>query len=226
VNKFETPSQCVTIEAQDSILKAAKDCNDRQLLAKVGGIDFIAKEIKYHNNCRKLYLDAAKRKCEESVTKPSDFHKKAFSVVKEHVDKVIVEEGGVMLTKLLQEYVAILSEHGVTDSDYTSQSLQMKICKVYKDKVKVEKITRNLGLVVFACTTDVHEAYAYAQEKTKVQFMVEEAARCLRSDVMHLLGTSSSLPYPLHAGDLAKGEAHPPESLRQFFNILYTGFIY
>ena len=54
-------------------------------------IDFIAEKVQYHNNCRKLYLAAAKRICEESATKQSDVHDKAFSVVRKHVDRVIAE---------------------------------------------------------------------------------------------------------------------------------------
>lgn len=45
MNKFETPSQCVTTDAQCSILKAAKDCNGTKLLAKVGDIDFMARKL-------------------------------------------------------------------------------------------------------------------------------------------------------------------------------------
>ncbi len=72
------------------------------------GIDAIAKEVKHHNNCRKLYLAAAKRKCEESLTKRCDVHEKAFSVVKKHDDKVIGDGGGNMLTKLLQKFKCFL----------------------------------------------------------------------------------------------------------------------
>ena len=41
-----------------------------------------------------------------------------------------------------------------------------------RDKIKVEKISRKLGLVVFTCTIYIHDTYAYAQEKTKSQFMI------------------------------------------------------
>ena len=44
--------------------------------------------------------------------------------------------------------------------------------KGIRDKMKVEKIARKLGFVVFPCTIDIHDTYAYAQEKPKGQFMI------------------------------------------------------
>ena len=76
---------------------------------------------------------------------------------------------------------------------------------------------------MFSVDVDSHEAYAYAQEKTKMQFLIEEAANILRSEVMALKDSYASLPYPLHASDIAKGEATVLVIVTDFFKVLYTG---
>ena len=92
-----------------------------------------------------------------------------------------------------------------------------------KDIIKVDKITNKLGTVVFSSDIEITEAYAYAQEKTKSEFLVDEAALSLRCTVLNILNTSESLQYPLNASDIAKGEGHVPHILIRFFTLLYTG---
>ena len=107
-------------------------------MARVGDVDFIAKEVKYHNNCRKAYLADAKRKCQKSDNKFSHIHQKAFEVVKAHVDRVIDQNSGVLLTRLLEEYISCLEENGLKDSNYNTQNLQLKLRKTFKKKKLLE----------------------------------------------------------------------------------------
>jgi hypothetical protein len=204
-------------------MQAAKDLNDEPLLAKIQNIDFIAKEVKYHHSCRKGYLAIAKRACEKKISTLSVAHDKAFSCIKDSVNKVIKENSGVMLTTLHNDYINILAKNGVVGPTYSAQSLEQKICNTYKDKVQVDKITNKLGKIVFSKSINIHEAYACAQEKTKVQFLVEEAACILRSEVLNLKSSCESLPYPLYAHDIFRGEVCAPESLVRFFTVLYAG---
>lgn len=53
---FETLSSCETIQAQDSIITAARIIEDTQFLREYESIDFVAKEVKYHNTCRARYI--------------------------------------------------------------------------------------------------------------------------------------------------------------------------
>lgn len=50
----------MTKAGEDSIVENAQLLEDFQLLRKVAGVDFIAKEVKYHNSCRLGYLNEAK----------------------------------------------------------------------------------------------------------------------------------------------------------------------
>ena len=114
------------------------------------------------------------------------------------VHKVIKDKGGILLTTLHKKYIDVLSQNGISYFTYPSQSLQQKICAMYQDVVNMYKISNTLGLVMLSVDVDIHEAYAYAQ-KTKMQFLVEEAANILHSEVMALKDSYASLPYPLHA---------------------------
>ena len=51
----ETRKSCETQEAKSMILESAEiDC-DKALLLKLQNVDFVAKEVKYHNSCRSSY---------------------------------------------------------------------------------------------------------------------------------------------------------------------------
>lgn len=59
---------------------------DSAMLAKIGSINFVAKEVKYHNSCRKAYINAAHRievepKSNSEYTETRDFHDKCFFVL-------------------------------------------------------------------------------------------------------------------------------------------------
>src|SRR6476469_4884331 len=50
-NTFETLAACETIQAQESIITSARQLEDKQFLREYEHIDFIAKEVVYHNTC-------------------------------------------------------------------------------------------------------------------------------------------------------------------------------
>ena len=87
----------------------------------------------------------------------------------------------------------------------------------------MDKISNKLGKIVFYKGVNIYEAYAVAQEKSKSEFIVEEAAQILRLEVLKVKSTFKSLPYPLSPNDIEKGETEAPDILQNFFKILYTG---
>ena len=54
----------------------------------------------------------------------------------------------------------------------------------------------------------VDEAIAYAQQKMKSEFTVQEAALIIRFEVSNLINCCESLPYALNASDITKGEVN------------------
>lgn len=57
---MESLTRCMTKAGEDSKVENAKLLEDFQLLRKATGVDFMAKEVKYHNSCRLGYLNEAK----------------------------------------------------------------------------------------------------------------------------------------------------------------------
>ena len=51
-NGFEQLSSCETKEAQDKLINAAKQQGDGYFLREFEHIDFVAKEVMYHNMCK------------------------------------------------------------------------------------------------------------------------------------------------------------------------------
>ena len=53
--------RCETFEAENSIRVAATAMRDESFLSKISGVEFLAKEIKYHYSCKSKYLKLAER---------------------------------------------------------------------------------------------------------------------------------------------------------------------
>ena len=130
-----------------------------------------------------------------------------------------------MLTVLHKQYLEGLSANGMADPTYLARSLEEKLLCDYKGDINIEKVSNKLGKVVFSNELDINEAYALAQEKTKCDVIVEEAAEILRTEILKLKTKSQSLPFPLCAADIGKGETKAPEILLNFFRKLYTGTV-
>ena len=88
--------------------------------------------------------------------------------------------------------------------------------------ISVDKISNKLRKVVLLKDIDIYEAYACAQEKSKAEFIGEEAAQNLHTKILHLKSTFKSLPYPFDANDILKGEREAPNVLLNILKVLYT----
>ena len=91
------------------------------MLAKISGIDLIAKEVKYHYICRKSYIQRAQRFPENKILNPkSQTHTLAFKELTSNIsDTLIDSDGAELLTSLHERYLTSL---GSTDSEYSAQS--------------------------------------------------------------------------------------------------------
>ena len=72
--------------ATDAIIKAAQTMNDFPMLSKISGIDLIAKDVKYHHSCRRIYLQCAQRTTEIKDCNPKvQAHSSAFEHLQQHI---------------------------------------------------------------------------------------------------------------------------------------------
>jgi hypothetical protein len=104
----EFPGNCETKNAAEAIYDAAVKADDKQMLARISGIDIIAKEVKYHHSCKRSYLHRASVLGGQSPMMdhgPSP-HDRAFLVLKYHIQETLVEsEGAEHLTSLHERYL-------------------------------------------------------------------------------------------------------------------------
>ena len=102
--------------------------NDFPMQSKISGIDFIAKEVKYHHSCRRMYLQSSQRTTEikDSHCNPKvQAHSSAFKHLQPHIQHTFIDnDGAELLTSLNKQCLDNLK---TDDSQYTAQSLVKKI---------------------------------------------------------------------------------------------------
>lgn len=187
----EELGSCETPDAQDKIKYAATVLKDEVLLLKIGNVDFIAKEVKYHHSCRKHYLNEAER--QEKSHKDTehaqlrDPHQTAFKLLCEHKSTFIIQEGcAELLSSLHSRYLRVLVDLGEYDSSYTSQKLCEKILKQYSDRLCTYRLS-NRGTVLYAKHVDIHNAINeafFALSSTNATIV--DAALQIRSVILQL----------------------------------------
>ena len=103
----EFPRNCETKDAAEAIYNAAVKCNDEHMLARISGIDLIAKEVKYHHSCKRSYLHNADKIPSGSSSKKPSIHDLAFLELKRHIQETLVEsEGAELQTSLQKRYTS------------------------------------------------------------------------------------------------------------------------
>ena len=226
--KHEGLGSCETSDAQEKIRYAAIVLKDEVLLLKIGNVDFIAKEVKYHHSCRKDYLNEAER--QEKTHRDSehaqlcDLHEIAFKRLYEHISTFIIQKGcAELLSSLKFRYLRILMDLGEYDSSYTSQKLSEKILTQFSDRLRTYCLS-NKGTVVCANHIEMHDAVNeafFALSSTNATIV--DVALQLRSVILQLQENTRPLPQDITVDTLCAGEADAPEELLLFFQTLYTG---
>ena len=107
---FETLSPCETIQAQDSILNAARQLNDKEFLREYEHIDFIAKEVNYHKTCRARYIaKGTKVQIKEKGSMYTHRRESAFLSLISYIDsKIFLKEISMKLVDINQTYIEFL----------------------------------------------------------------------------------------------------------------------
>ena len=137
----ESLGSCEAFGAQANIQSALHRHKDEVLLPKLGGIDFIAKEVKYHHSCRRKYTRDLKQfpsgedKHDDSDTMPlsdqkklRDIHKKTFAIICDYVRTTVIENNSAELLSVVHErYMQLLVDHGEYESQYRAHKLLIKL---------------------------------------------------------------------------------------------------
>ena len=139
------------------------------MLARLGDVDFVAKEIGYHGICRTKYQTQAEQisKKTPAMKTPSNWH------------KIYI------MNDLNDQYVAILSDLSAEQDcspTSTTQSLETKIKQHFKDKVQIQKGKTKRGNLIFSSKVTVEEALRKEHLiKTKLTNKMKDVAMALRA---------------------------------------------
>ena len=227
-NKDEKLGICETREAEMSIKAAATRLNDSLLLSKITNTDFVAKEVRYHHSCRRNYLHKASLEepamSDENVDNRA-LHAQAFEKLAEYISNSVIENcHAEFMHSVHARYLGILEAIGGQGTGYKVCKLTEKISKYFGSKVKVENYSKKEGNVLYRSDMDkqvaIDDAKTYASSD---HGKITEAALIIRSAVLALRRTCKQLPDPLTPGALAEGQAEPPDVLKHFFTVLFTG---
>ena len=121
------------------------------MLARLGDVDFVAKEIGYHGICSTKYQTQAEQisKKTPAMKTPSNWHKtrslhdEAFKSLSRIIEEEIINKEEIyIMNDLNDQYVAILSDLSAEQDcspTSTTQSLETKIKQHFKDKVQIQK---------------------------------------------------------------------------------------
>jgi len=90
--KWEKLSSCEQFRSEATILKAASEMRDENILLKIGGTDMISKEAKYHQGCKVNYLNKYK-KFIESNSKLDNDSSHIFDGVEKYIREHILDQG-------------------------------------------------------------------------------------------------------------------------------------
>ncbi|CAH1114517.1 unnamed protein product [Psylliodes chrysocephalus] len=89
--KYDIPTKCVTKIAGLSIIQAAEAKSDDRFLCELKVVDFIAREVHYHNYCREEYTRLPDRRLhatpESELLAQQKVHIEAFENLKNYVRK-------------------------------------------------------------------------------------------------------------------------------------------
>ena len=212
----EKLGNCENLPATEAIVNAAKALNDSSILSKISGIDLIAKEVKYHHSCRRVYLKRAQRTTDPTISNPKVIsHQSAFETLQLHIQQTFIDnDGAELLASLHKRYLEILD---IEDSQYTAQSLCIKIMK-YFPTLKQAKTQNKVVIHSSQLTPETAICLAgYDKE------YVKDTAMYLRTLVLNVKNTQKGLPSPLTVESLTEGEGDTPEELLDFFKTLFSG---
>jgi len=217
----ETLTACEMKQAESTIKSAAVARNDYRLQGKVANIDFVAKEVKYHHSCRRLYINLASVKSTSCETGQKKSNNKALLGIYEYIEEwVIKKRRPEYLVSLYSRYVEMCEDADVepiTSAQNLSKNLLKRFDQIEMSCGKSLKrgdvvFVKGLGEAALCSAFD----YIHSSEAA-----IRKAALVLRESIKAVQRTP--LPDNPSLNDLKTGEAPVPDLLLSFYRVLYGG---
>ena len=175
--------QCLTKNIEVGIRNDAKTLGDVKLLGDIVDIDFVAKEVRYHQICRVEYANRAKAENSKKGKPPSDHHwhvsreahALAFTSICSFVDDLIIKSEEVhFFNDVYRHYMSFLEDSCEMDYDslatvYKPHHLLIKIQQHYGDTLQVLSLPpgRGVGRIIFKSSMSMENAILKTVDKGK-----------------------------------------------------------
>ena len=230
----ENLATCVTKEAESRIKEVAILSQNYDIIAKVEGVDLIAREAKYHESCRGKFIRPFSHSAKKDTESKDPLfgerraaHDAAFLYLSRYVQKHIIGEGNVLrMTMLRDKYNAYMEENfpSFHNRDYPTQRVKEKLTAHFGDRINFQQTKNNKSDLVFGSDLNAGEVIEVAFEAaTSESRILKNAALILRNRIMGSQLQSSDLPWPPSANDFNSGFVQQPNELKQFLSFLITG---
>ena len=236
----------VNVETNDfekQVRKYIEWMEDSKPLARVTGVNFSAKDVKYHECCRVKYQTEAEGKVnqkrrlvgkdiptKESTSawhKSREIHKKSFEALVSCLEEIVFEKKEV----LLLTDINIFNHHLLTEFrgeefdtvGSTAQKLEEKLLKHYGDKICIiSGNTFTKDNMVFTASLSVNEAVKKLDVKgNDLKVKIRDVALILLEEINK--SEKKQLPENLKIEDIQKSEVDIPELLKLSFQNIIGG---
>ena len=136
-----------TKQAQDNIVNAARQLEDKQFLHEYEHIDFVAKEVTYHKTCRRRYIvKGAKVQARDEVATNTAKRETAFKRLLLCINsEIFIKESSKKLVDVNKTYTKFLVDEGLMEPNPDPCHLLSKIKEHFGSKLLVEQESKKQG---------------------------------------------------------------------------------
>ncbi|XP_069136919.1 uncharacterized protein [Argopecten irradians] len=206
------------------------------LVRKIKGEDLFAKEARYHDACRnalnlEYYHHTRVEIVDAEYIKNRNAHRNAYGVIKEYVQKEIINDCQVLkLSSLRYMYVLEMQNQSEPSPGYRAEKLMNKLQKdeTLGNFLAFSKVTlKSRGsfsfFLVYNTSITLQDAMACAYQVRTSDYM-KVSATSLRCIIREAFMDSEALPWPPTADDMRhQGENLLPDELIRFLTLVLTG---
>eukprot|EP00112_Aurelia_sp_Birch-Aquarium-sp1_P020544 Seg5318.1 transcript_id=Seg5318.1/GoldUCD/mRNA.D3Y31 product="hypothetical protein" protein_id=Seg5318.1/GoldUCD/D3Y31 len=191
---------------------AAELHNDEEMTLVVSGEDLIAKEFRFHEKCYKDYTRIGSKStqtevCEESS---SSVNVGDFDALREFVQEHVIDGDQSVSMMLLTEIYGLNKE--VTR---VRSKVKKRLEHEFGDQILFVSIAYHEAQVVISRKA-ISETSVSSFVKENRSFILKEAAKILREEIMNMIDNAPILRWPPTVEDLKAEERQPPQSLTEF----------
>ena len=185
--KEQTLTMCALDSVKKNIKEAARALNDSDLLVKIGDIGFHSKEVKYHNHCKREYLNQKRDSLNRAKTASAssggdDANSVALMNIFMYIESSVIDNHRPeYLVSLHRHYTRFLEQVSeVKTIPHKVSTLGEKIIKHFGDRVKLECSSRKEGSVVYSSKANKQLALSMASKFQKSILSLKQLVHCVR----------------------------------------------